>query len=99
MICLGIYLKMSKFHIIYAKSFKKSAKRLSQADLQSTKDIINRLANGEILEPKYKDHALRGNYKDFRECHIKPDLLLLYQIKKPYLYLVRLGSHSELFKK
>ncbi|WP_157808194.1 type II toxin-antitoxin system mRNA interferase toxin, RelE/StbE family, partial [Helicobacter pylori] len=44
---------------------------------------------------------LKGGLKDFRECHLKPDLLLVYQIKKPKntLFLVRLGSHSELFYK
>ena len=49
------------------------------------------------LEDKYKDHQLKGNMKDFRECHIKPDLLLVYMIEDNVLKLVDIGSHSELF--
>jgi len=43
------------------------------------------------------DHALTGDYFGFRECHVKPDVLLVYDVDAEYLYLVRLGSHSELF--
>lgn len=61
---------------------------------------MEKLANGEILEAKYRDHALTGNYKDSRECHIEPDWLLIYEIKNETLVLMvsRVGSHSELFK-
>lgn len=61
---------------------------------------MEKLANGEILEAKYRDHALIGNYKDSRECHIEPDWLLIYEIKNETLVLMlsRVGSHSELFK-
>ncbi|MDO7253952.1 type II toxin-antitoxin system YafQ family toxin, partial [Helicobacter cappadocius] len=50
-------------------------------------------------ESKYKDHKLKGEYKDFRECHIKPDLLLIYKIDKEVLILacIAIGSHSDLF--
>ena len=50
---------------------------------------------------KYNDHKLKGNYKDYRECHIKPDLLLIYKKKEEVLILtcIDLGSHSELFRK
>ena len=53
----------------------------------------------EPLEAKYKDHTLSGNYADFRECHIKPDLLLIYTFDDKYneLVLTRFNSHSELF--
>ncbi|HDX6298077.1 TPA: type II toxin-antitoxin system YafQ family toxin, partial [Campylobacter fetus subsp. venerealis] len=49
---------------------------------------------------KFKDHQLKGEYKDFRECHIKPDLLLVYKKDKDLLILIafKLGSHSEIFK-
>ena len=64
-----------------------------------TKDIIWQLANNEELASKYKDHALIGSYKGFRECHIKPDLLLIYKKQNEILLLtcVEVGSHSELF--
>ena len=50
-----------------------------------------------MLIEKYKDHQLIGKMKDFRECHIKPDLLLIYMIEDNTLKLVDIGSHSELF--
>lgn len=46
---------------------------------------------------KYRDHALAGNWQDFRECHIKPDWLLIYRLETDKLILVRSGSHSDLF--
>ena len=61
--------------------------------------VISKLANQEDLDEKYKDHALSGNYKDFRECHIKPDWLLIYSIddEELELFLIRTGSHADLF--
>lgn len=59
--------------------------------------IIATLAADRPLEPRHRDHALTGNWKDHRDCHVKPDLVLIY--RKPddeTLQLVRLGSHSEL---
>ncbi|ETD24845.1 type II toxin-antitoxin system YafQ family toxin [Helicobacter macacae] len=59
--------------------FKRQYKKLNQNDKQSAKAIINKLLNDESLEPKHKDHKLTGQYEGFRECHIKPDLLLIYK--------------------
>ena len=66
---------------------------------KSPKKIINKLLNDEILESKYKDHKLIGKYAGFRECHIKPDLLLIYKKENNALILVciAIGSHSDLF--
>ncbi|WP_156956469.1 type II toxin-antitoxin system YafQ family toxin [Stenoxybacter acetivorans] len=50
------------------------------------------------LTEKYRDHQLTGNLKDYRECHVKPDLLLVYAKRGNELHLARLGTHSELFK-
>ena len=61
-------------------------------------NIVYSLACDQLMVPRLRDHALTGNWKGHRECHIKPDLLLIY--RKPnseILVLVRLGSHSELF--
>ncbi len=57
------------------------------------------LQQQEVLPGKYKDHQLTGNYVGFRECHITPDWLLIYQVKEAQLILAlaRTGSHSELF--
>jgi mRNA interferase YafQ len=59
--------------------------------------VVTLLANDQPLEPRHRDHALTGDWKDHRDCHVKPDLVLIY--RKPdaeTLQLVRLGSHSEL---
>lgn len=85
--------------IDFAKSFKKSYKKLSAEDKELFSKISLRLANNESLEQKYNDHALKGKYLGFRECHLKPDLLLIYQKQedKLILYCLDIGSHSELF--
>ena len=59
--------------------------------------VLVALANDHPLEPRYHDHALTGEWKDFRDCHVKPDLVLIYQKHgSDTLRLIRLGSHSEL---
>jgi mRNA interferase YafQ len=88
------------YQIFRTSAFKKDYKKLSPQDKEEVKRIIIRLANNEVLDPKYKDHKLIGNYKDCKECHIKPDLLLIYRIDTNILELAlaRTGSHSELFR-
>lgn len=68
-------------------------------DLSALEVVVDKLARQETLEPKYRDHALTGEYRDFRECHIKPDWLLVYCIndEELELFLFRTGSHSDLF--
>lgn len=63
-------------------------------------EVIEKLANGEKLDAKYRDHDLTGNYKGCRECHVEPDWLLIYEVMGDVLVLMlyRVGSHSELFK-
>ncbi len=81
--------------------FQKDLKLLQKRgyDLSLLTGIIEKLANGETLPPKNRDHFLSGQYKGCRECHITPDWLLIYEIseKELYLYLTRTGSHSDLF--
>ena len=60
-------------------------------------ETIQKLAAGEELPARYRDHALAGNYSSFRECHLGGDWLLIYQRDAEVLILVRTGSHSELF--
>lgn len=88
-----------KYEIFRTASFKKGFKKLSAKQQEEALLIIEKLANAEVLEPKYKDHQLIGNYKNCRECHIRPDLLLIYRIKEDILELalVEVGSHAELF--
>ena len=63
------------------------------------KSVVKKLADGEKLDEKHRDHALTGNWKNYRECHIQPDWLLVYRYEKDILILTlaRTGSHSELF--
>jgi len=68
-----------KYTIKLSKSFKKSFKKLDSNEQDLFEMISKRLARGEILESRFKDHALKGEYSGFRECHIKPDLLLIYK--------------------
>ncbi|MGL2738105.1 type II toxin-antitoxin system YafQ family toxin [Helicobacter pylori] len=65
-----------------SKKFDKDLKILVKNDLKLLYKVVGNLATEQPLEPKYKDHPLKGALKDFRECHLKPDLLLVYQIKK-----------------
>jgi mRNA interferase YafQ len=84
------------------KDYKREIKGKSAAEVYrldiDLRSILEILAVDGALDPKRKDHPLTGNWKGYRDCHIRPDLLLLYQ--KPdadTLFLVRLGSHSEIF--
>lgn len=90
-----------KYKIYFTSAFKKDAKSLTANERSKTIEIINRLADGEILEPKYCDHQLTGKLKAYRDCHIKPDLVLIYKIEKDILQFsaFRIGTHSKLFGK
>jgi len=89
------------YEIFRTTSFKKDYKKLSTVDKKLLKEVIMLLANGETLEEEHNDHKLIGNYLGCRECHIKPDLLLIYRINDNILELAltRVGSHSKLFGK
>ena len=87
--------------IKYEREFKKDYKRVVRRGyhIQFMENVIELLAKGEPLPPKYKDHALTGDYRGCRECHITPDWLLIYQIHDEELILIltRTGTHSDLF--
>lgn len=87
--------------IRYEATFRKDFKRIVKRgyDIRLLEEVIEILASGNLLPEKYKDHKLSGDYKDFRECHITPDWLLIYQINdnELILYLTRTGTHSDLF--
>ncbi|MDO5686251.1 MAG: type II toxin-antitoxin system YafQ family toxin [Neisseria sp.] len=61
-------------------------------------EVFGTLVKGGVLPEKYRDHQLTGNFHNYRKCHIKPDLLLLYAVHEDELHLVRLGTHAELFR-
>lgn len=83
----------------FKRDYKKALSNPRHREVGSLVESIgNSLAGDEVLADRYRDHVLAGDYTGHRECHIKPDLLLIY--KKPddmVLRFVRLGSHSELF--
>ncbi|WP_104760588.1 type II toxin-antitoxin system YafQ family toxin [Helicobacter cetorum] len=83
-----------KYHNLFKKDFKKLVKNGFDDSLLN--EVITTLRKQEPLEPKYKDHSLKGKWKPHRECHIKPDVLLVYLIKDDTLILSRLCSHSDL---
>lgn len=68
-------------------------------DLAKLKYVVNEQANQRPLDEKYRDHEMTGNYRNFRECHVEPDWLLIYRIEKGELTLalVRTGTYSDLF--
>ena len=80
----------------FKKDFKKTTK-LSIPEIIEVGDVISTLQKGLILNAKYVDHALVGNWHGFRDCHIKPDLVLIYRIHETYLQLARIGSHNDVF--
>jgi len=82
-----------QFRRDYGREAKEQHRATVDADLEP---VIEALANDQPLEARHRDHALTGDWKDHRDCHVKPDLVLIY--RKPAtetLQLVRLGSHSE----
>ena len=83
------------------KDFKRVKANPRHADLdQKLGAVVELLTEDNPLPDAQRDHALVGNWKGYRECHVKPDLLLIYSIETPdTLLLSRLGSHSELFSR
>ena len=81
----------------YKKGYKKMAKRGLNVKLLD--EVVYKLSHSEKLDKKYKDHILKGKYKGFHECHIRPDWLLVYKIQDDMLILtlVDTGSHADLF--
>lgn len=84
-------------------SFKRDYKREAKGQYRKTLDavllhVLRDLVTDQVLAPRYRDHDLTGDWAGYRECHLKPDLLLIYRkIGEETLTLARLGSHSELF--
>lgn len=88
--------------VVLANKFKKDLKTIAKRgyDLDLLDEIVTKLTNQEPLPPKNKDHALSGDYAKFRECHILPDWLLVYRCDDDalILFLLRTGTHSDLFR-
>lgn len=90
-----------KYAVRPTARFQKDLKRIQKRgyDISLLTAVIKKIANGEPLTEKNRDHALGGDYSGTRECHIAPDWLLIYEItnQELILYLTRTGTHSDLF--
>ena len=87
--------------VVSSNRFKKDLKLAIRRGykMELLKAVVDRLAAQEPLDPKHRDHELSGDYAGFRECHVAPDWLLIYQVdqEKLLLLLIRNGTHSDLF--
>ena len=86
--------------IIQTKQFKRDLKKVASSGRYAMEDlfkILELLADDLTLPEKNRDHSLIGDWKEYRECHIKPDWLLIYKKYDAVLLLARMGSHSDLF--
>lgn len=92
-----------KYEIRSQTRFKRHLKKISKRNREDADKVmyaVDILARGEKLPERYRDHALKGDWEGHRECHIKPDLLLIYRIFEDVLILelIDTGSHSDLFE-
>lgn len=89
------------FEVVLSNRFRKDLKLAAKRgyDLDLLNDVVDRLARGEALPAKNRDHTLTGDYIGYRECHIQPDWLLIYRTDGDalMLFLMRTGTHSDLF--
>ncbi len=86
--------------LLTTKRFEKDLDKLirSGKDSDKLRDVVVRLIVPELLDAKYRNHKLKGEYQDRWECHIEPDWLLIYKKTVQEIILERTGSHSELFR-
>lgn len=85
----------------YSTQFKKDFKKIAKLpipDVVEVGHVIKQLQLENTLLEKYVDHLLSGDWQGYRDCHIKPDLVLIYKTDSDSLKLARVGSHSELFR-
>ncbi|WP_347315553.1 type II toxin-antitoxin system YafQ family toxin [Thermodesulfobium sp. 4217-1] len=88
-------LEVSDIKLSKTRNFKKHY--LQRVNLDCDKIfvyVVDKLLKNQPLEKKFKDHALVGNFSNLKECHLKPDLLLIYQLLDDELRLIDIGSHS-----
>ena len=89
------------FSLKYSSRFKKDLKRYKndKKTLLELEKVLDILIKEKTLPDKYQNHQLIGEFKDCLECHLKPDVLLIYQVEKEELIilLLRVGSHSNIF--
>ena len=84
---------------VHTSQFRRDFRKriLSSKAEAALADVLNRLHTGEPFEPHHRDHPLKGRWTGVRDCHVQPDLLLLYELRGNLVILRRLGTHSDLF--
>lgn len=85
--------------VIYSGLFKRDLKRVEKRgkDMSSLRAVLRLLLAGEPIPAAYKDHPLKGNWKHYRDLHIEPDWLLIYKVDNTNMWLVRTGTHADIF--
>ena len=92
----------SQYRILPSKRYRRDIKHIARSgryDLRKLEKVITLLASGKKLPANYHNHTLKGKWKDFEECHIEPDWLLVYQRNEDtvILHLIRTGKHTDIF--
>ena len=84
----------------YSVQFKKDYKRMQKrgGNIEKLRAVIEKLVDEQKLEEHYRDHPLQGQFAGARDCHLTPDWILIYAIVHNELRLIRMGTHSDLFK-
>jgi mRNA interferase YafQ len=85
--------------VIRGSQFRKDVKLAQRRgkNMDKLREVIELLMAGSQLPGRYKDHPLQGDWKHHRDCHIEPDWLLIYKLEGGDVYLVRTGSHADIF--
>lgn len=86
--------------VLHTAHFKEDLKKIIRSRRYRFEDLLEVLAllqAGHPLEARYKNHPLFGKWRAYKECHIKPDWLLIYANNPDTIHLIRTGSHSDLF--
>jgi mRNA interferase YafQ len=85
--------------VVMTKRFEKDSKRVRKRgkDMERLVEVVEALRDRRPLEPRHRDHILGGDWEGYRDCHIEPDWVLIYQLDEDTVYLARTGSHADLF--
>lgn len=85
--------------VVRSTAFKKDVKRAEKRgkDMRKLRTVIRLLLDDKPLEPRQRDHPLKGDWVGYRDLHVEPDWVLLYRVTEAELMLARTGTHSDLF--
>jgi len=86
--------------LVTTKSFERDLKRLRKRgkDIDRLWDVVEAIRVGDPLQRRHRDHPLSGEWQGFRDCHVEPDWVLIYQLDEEAVYLTRTGTHADLLE-